>query len=362
VSNLTAPPTGQKRSLAADWAARDWKRLLLTNRTVMLVALLVIVVGGFSLLSAAGLLKADYNADYLSAALINLVPLTMLALAQTLVIVSGGGGIDLSVGSIVSLAGMIFGFTYGLWGWPLVPCIIATVLFGACCGLVNGVLVAYLGYPPLIVTLATYYAMWSISLVINGQKPISTKPVQELYALSKAVELPLIGQYLPLVPLGVFIFLIPTLLVVWLIMAKTTYGRRLFAIGTNDVAAAWAGISLPRTRAAAYIGSGAISGLVAVVTVCQFASARPDAGVSGNGMALPAVTVAVLGGVAITGGIGRVAGVGLAALLVVWLNAGILIAIEGNGGTQFQLFALGVILVGSALLNGFTNRRYAGGG
>ena len=98
------------------------------------------------------------------------------------------------------------------------------------------------------------------------------------------------------------------------------------------------------TRFKAYVYAGLISGLVAVVTVAQFASARPDAGVSGNGMALPAITIAVLGGVAITGGIGRVAGVVLATLLIVWLNAGILLAFVGNEGSQFQLLALGAVL------------------
>ena len=103
-----------------------------------------------------------------------------------------------------------------------------------------------------------------------------------------------------------------------------------------------------------------ISGLVAVVTVAQFASARPDAGVSGSGMALPAITIAVLGGVAITGSIGRVSGVVLATLLIVWLNAGILLAFVGNEGSQYQLLALGTVLIFAALLNGITNRRYGG--
>ena len=132
------------------------------------------------------------------------------------------------------------------------------------------------------------------------------------------------------------------------------------AIGTNDTAGEWAGLPVKDTRFKAYVYAGVISGLVAVVTVAQFASARPDAGVSGSGMALPAITIAVLGGVAITGGIGRVAGVVLAALLIVWLNAGILLAFVGNEGSQYQLLALGTVLVFAALLNGITNRRYGG--
>jgi ribose/xylose/arabinose/galactoside ABC-type transport system permease subunit len=172
------------------------------------------------------------------------------------------------------------------------------------------------------------------------------------------VELPVFGQYVPDVPLGLFTFLLPTVVVVWLLLSRTTYGRRLYGIGTNDVAARWSGLPVRDTRFKAYVYAGLISGLVAVVTVAQFASARPDAGVAGNGMALPAITIAVLGGVAITGGIGRVAGVVLATLLVVWLNAGILLAFVGNEGSQYQLLALGAVLIFAALLNGLTNRRY----
>ena len=130
-------------------------------------------------------------------------------------------------------------------------------------------------------------------------------------------------------------------MVVWLLVNRTVYGRKLYAVGTNDIAARFANIPVRRSRLLAYLASGLLSGIVAVVTVAQFASARPDAGSVGNGMALPAITIAVLGGVAITGGVGRVAGVILAALLVVWLNAGILLAFEGSDGSQFQLFALG---------------------
>lgn len=335
-------------------------RLLLTNRTVLLVGLLALVLAWMTILDVTGYLSAPYDLGYLAAALINLVPLAMLALAELLVIVSGRGGIDLSVGSIVSLAGMIFGFMYGLWGWPLWAAVLATIAVGALCGAVNGLLVAYVGFPPLIATLATYYAYWSLALVINKQQPISTEPILGLFDLSASVEITALGGLLPGIPLGVFLFLLPTVLFVWLLTAKTSYGRQLYAIGTNDTAARWAGLHVARTRALAYVIAGGIAGLVAIVTVSQFASARPDAGTSGNGMALPAITMAVLGGVAITGGLGRVGGVLLAALLIVWLNAGILLAFAGNAGSQFQLLALGLILVGAALLNGITVRRYSG--
>ena len=334
-------------------------RALLTQRIVLLAVLLVLVVVYFMVLGATGYLTAAYDFDYLSAALINAVPLAMLGFAELFVILSGRGGIDLSVGAIVSLAGMIFGFAYGRWGWPLWVAIVITAVVGAVLGLVNGILVAYIGFPALIATLATYYAYKSLAVVINNQRPISTKPIQNLYeSTARSVELPLIGSWIPNVPKGIFLFLLPTLVVVWLLLARTTYGRRVYAIGTNDVAAQWSAIGVRATRAGAYALSGLISGLVAVVTVGQFASARPDAGISGNGMALPAITIAVLGGVAITGGIGRVSGIVLATVLIVWMNAGIRLAFEGNAGPQYQLLALGVLLVFAALLNGFALRRY----
>jgi rhamnose transport system permease protein len=296
----------------------------------------------------------------MSASLINAVPLAMLGLAELLVILSGRGGIDLSVGAIVSLAGMIFGFAYGEWGWPLLPAILLAAGFGALCGALNGFLVAYVGFPALIATLATFYGYKSLAIVVNNQSPISTPPIQNLFSITRSVELPVIGAGIPDVPLGLFTFLLPTVIVVWLLLARTTYGRRLYAVGTNDVAGRWAGLPVRGTRFKAYVYSGLICGLVAVVTVAQFASARPDAGVSGSGMALPAITIAVLGGVAITGGIGRVAGVVLATLLIVWLNAGILLAFVGNEGSQYQLLALGTVLIFAALLNGLTTRRYGG--
>jgi ribose transport system permease protein/erythritol transport system permease protein len=351
------PPANGER---AETLGARLLRALLTQRIVLLAVLIVVVVIVFMINDAAGYLTASYDFDYMSAALINAVPLAMLGLAELLVILSGRGGIDLSVGAIVSLAGMVFGFAYGEWGWPFWLALLVTAAVGAALGAVNGFLVAYVGFPALITTLATYYAYKSLAIVINDQSPISTPPIQNLFSITESVELPLFGQYIPDVPLGLFTFLLPTVLVVWVLLARTTYGRRLYGVGTNDVAARWAALPVRGTRFKAYTYAGLISGLVAVVTVAQFASARPDAGVTGNGMALPAITIAVLGGVAITGGIGRVAGVVLATLLVVWLNAGILLAFVGNDGAQFQLLALGVVLIFAALLNGLTVRRFGG--
>ncbi|GAA2459292.1 autoinducer 2 ABC transporter permease LsrD [Actinomadura vinacea] len=332
-------------------------RLLLHDRVALLAVLLVLLVGWMKVLDQGGYLVGPYDAEYLAAALESFVPLCLLALAELLIIVSGRGGIDLSVGAIVSLTGMAFGFMVGEWGWPLWPSVPAALAVGAALGSVNGFLVAVLGFPSLIATLATYYAYSSLALVSNGNAPISNKPVQELHDLTAYMELP---GALPAVPKHVFTFMLPCAVLVWLLVHRSTYGRRLYAVGTNETAARFAGLPVSGVRFRAYTLAGLLSGVAAVVTVAQFASARPDAGTVGNGMALPAITIAVLGGVAITGGVGRVGGVIVAALLVVWLNAGILLYFEGSEGGQYQLLALGLLLVLSTLLNAVAQRRAGG--
>jgi ribose/xylose/arabinose/galactoside ABC-type transport system permease subunit len=364
---LTAPPAteppaavrGTQDDKNDSWRARAVQAVL-TQRIGLLAVLLVVLVAVMFYLSSANYLTAPYSPSYMASTLIDAVPLTMLAVAELLVIVSGRGGIDLSVGSIVSVAGMVFGFGYGEWHIPLALSILVTVLVGAVLGALNGALVAYLGFPALIATLATYYAYGSIAIVMNHQQPISTGPIQQLYSITTNVGIPGLGGVLPSIPLGIFTFLIPLLVVMWFLLRRTTYGHRLFAVGTNDVAAWWSGLGVAATRMITYTLAGAISGLTAVYYTAEFASARPDAGDAGNGLALPAITIAVLGGVAITGGIGRLAGVVLAAVLITWLDAGILLYFTGDTGTQVQLAALGLVLLAAALLNGVTSYRYGG--
>lgn len=361
---MTATTTTPADERRAQPSSRVRERLgsgLLRDRAALLLALIIVLIVAMSILDAVGLTSGRFNSDYLASTLIAYVPLALLALAELFVITSGRGGIDLSVGSMVSLTGIAFAMLYQQAGLPLLVSIVLAVLFGALLGAVNGYLTAYLGYPALITTLATFYAYRSIALVVSEQRPISGPEISEFYGAAKSVELPVIGGSLPLVPLGVFTFLIPVAIAAWFVLNRTTYGRKLYAIGTNDTAAQWAGIDTRRTRMMAYVSAGAIAGLVGVYTVAQFASARPDAGTSGSGMALPAITIAVLGGVAITGGIGRLSGILLAALLIVWLNASILLVVPGNEGAQAQLLALGVVLLGASLLSNATIRRRQAG-
>lgn len=360
-TSTTRPAKAEPSKSSAAASLRGWMaRGGLRERHVLLFGLIIVLLIGMTVLDVIGATSGNFTSDYLASSLINYVPIALLALAELFVILSGRGSIDLSVGSMVSVVGMVFGILYAQMQLPLVVAVVAAVLLGSLLGAFNGLLTAYFGYPALITTLATYYAYRAIALVITGASPISGPRIQEFYNAADSIALPFIGHYVPLVPIGMFTFLLPVAVIAWFVLNRTTYGRSLYGIGTNTTAAHWSGIDTRRTQLLAFVGSGAISGLVGVYTVAQFASARPDAGSSGAGMALPAITIAVLGGVAITGGIGRLSGILLAALLIVWLDASILLVVPGNAGAQLQFLALGLVLLGASLVSGWKPASFFG--
>lgn len=329
-------------------------RLLLTERVVALSALIVVLVIAFMALGANGFLYAPFNLRYMAISLEALVPVALLALAEMFVIISGRSGIDLSVGAMVSLSGMLFGHLIQNEGTSLALAIVLTMAFGVLLGTINGFLVGYFKFPPLIATLATSYAYASIAMVLSDQTPISGDRIAAANeTLTSKVEL----GTLP-IPLQVFTILVPMVVLSWLMLNRTAWGRSLLAIGTNDIAAQYAAQRVKLTRCSAYSMSGLLCGIAAVTNVAQFASARPDAGTAGSGMALPAITIAALGGVLIQGGYGRVSGVVTGALLVTWLNAALLISFQGSAGPRTQLLALGLILIGSILINSFAAKKY----
>ena len=213
-------------------SAGSMARALLEDRVALLVVLLVVLLGWFFALSAGGYLVAPYDLSYMASALESMVPLAILGLAQLLVIVSGRGGIDLSVGAMVSLVGMVFGFAYGMWEWSFLPALLLALAAGVVLGAVNGVLVAYLRVPALIATLATYYVYSSLALISNDNAPISNKPLQDLNSITHSVQLGGLA-----VPRQVFTFLLPVSVLAWLLVNRAPYGRRLYAVGTNEVAA-----------------------------------------------------------------------------------------------------------------------------
>lgn len=328
---------------------------LLTERSAALVLLTIVMLLIFWILGEQNILLARYDIEYLASSLEALVPIALLALAEMFVIMSGYSGIDLSVGAIVSLGGIFFGYFVQILGMPVAIAVFLTIFLGGLMGLINGIMVGYARFPPLIATLSTSYIYASLAMVISGQAPISGSKVAATNDLTSSIMI-----FNVAIPKQVITFLVPATIVSWIVLRWSNWGHRLVAVGTNEEAARYSALSVSRVRCIAYVVSGILCGLAAVVNVAQFASARPDAGMVGSGMALPAITVAVLGGVIIRGGYGKVGSVFLAALLVTWLNAGLLVSFMGSAGPRMQLLALGVILIGAVLVNTFTSKSTSG--
>ncbi|PNR95795.1 ABC transporter permease [Petrotoga sp. 9PWA.NaAc.5.4] len=269
------------------------------------------------------------------------VEIGLLALAETLIIISGKGGIDLSIGSILSLSAMTIGVLGGRMGINIWISVLVGIGVATLAGLLNGIAVSLIKIPPLLVTLSTMYIYDSIALLISMDQygnamPISNFPENYLF----------LGQKdLFNIPLQLIIVFIPIIIILHLILSKTVYGKRLYAIGSNDKVAKFSGIPNNRVRIIAYTLGGFLAGIAAMVMTSRIASARPDLGANLN---LRAITIAVLGGTNIIGGEGTIIGTVIAIFLITVLNNGMQLS---GVNPIWQDGVLGIILVASAIVN-----------
>lgn len=312
-------------------------RISFTDRRLFLVVLIVVVGAVMSFLSPY-FLRAD---NLLSMTQYGAV-LGLLALGQTLVILGGGGGIDLSIGSTMSLSTVVFGIAavrFGLDPWLAG---LVAIVAGALLGAVNAALINLLRLPPLIATLGTLYLYSSLALVLSNGVDINGFDRSGFAYLGQSK---VAG-----IPFQVIFVLIPVFIVAGIYMVRTRQGRQIYEVGNGSITAALAGVRVRKVRSSLYIYAGMLSGLAAVVNASWLLNAKPTAGL---GMELQAITIAVLGGVVITGGIGTVLGTLLGLTLVVVLNSGLQLAGVSN---TWQIGLLGAVLIGSVILNNIVMR------
>lgn len=312
-------------------------RFIATDRPRFLILVLVLAFVVFALTTADfATLYNVFNMTQYG------VEIGLLALGETLVIISGGGSIDLSVGSVLSLSGVFMGLLTmraGVTVWLAAP---LGILSGGLLGAVNALFITRLGIPALIVTLGTLYAYASAALVLTDTVPISGLP-EQFFVLGQSNVLG--------VPFQVLVIFIPVALVLHVALRRTIFGRTLHAVGTNEVAARFAAINVQAVRFWVFTLSGLLAGLAAVVMTSRVASARPDAGV---GYELQAITIAVLGGTSMLGGEGTVLGTILGVLVITVLSNGLQLA---GIHPIWQLGAVGIVLVVTVLLNQWLARR-----
>lgn len=231
----------------------------------------------------------------------------ILAVGMTFVILTGG--IDLSVGAVMALAGTI---AAGLMVNGVMPpfAILGGLGVGLGFGVVNGVLVAWGRMPAIIVTLATMGIARGFGLMYSGGYPISGLPSWFAWFGT--------GWIGP-VPVPVIIMFV-VYFIAWIILERTGFGRHIYAVGGNEQATRLSGVRVNRVKLAVYTISGLTSSIAAVILTARLMSGQPNAGM---GFELDAIAAVVLGGTAIAGGRGSIIGTLIGAVLLGILNNGL---------------------------------------
>jgi ribose transport system permease protein len=330
ISGRTAPATPATTAPNPTGAQAWWRRVEVTNLGLLIVLALLIVVGTAT--SDTFLTGSNLRNILVSSSVIGVV-----TVGATFVII--GGGIDLSVGAIVALAS-VWATTLQTQSYGPGVMIVCALLVGAGAGLVNGVLIAYGRLVPFIVTLSMLVGARGLAarMAENRTQLVNQQSIKDI-ATRDVLGVPLLVVVLALVGVAG-----------WLLLNRTTFGRRVFAVGGNAEAARLAGIDIRRTTLWLYTLSGICCGIAAVMIM-----ARTTTGSSTHGQLyeLDAIAAAIIGGTLLSGGRGTIVG----ALLGVGVFTTITnIFILNNLSTDVQNIAKGAIIVAAALLQRRTVR------
>ena len=258
--------------------------------------------------------------------------LALLALPMTLIIITAG--IDLSVGSTMALSAVILGLSFE-HHTPIAPACLFALLTATACGALNGFFIARIKVHPLIVTLATLSAFRGIAEGISEARPISGFPS----SFSFLGQGSLLG-----LPFPALLF-IGFAIITTIVLAKTPFGRFLYAIGFNPTASRFSGILVARIKLLLYTFSGTVAGLAAILFVSRRNTAKADIGL---GMELDVITAVVLGGTSIFGGRGRIPGTLLGILLIHETREFVSWHYQKD---ELNLIVIGALLILSVLLN-----------
>ncbi len=258
----------------------------------------------------------------------------MLAMGMTFVIIAGG--IDLSVGSIVGLSGGVVFILLTTFKMNLWLALLIGVLCSALCGLLNGAAVTKLGLIPFIATLGGQWVYRGILKLLNNGGTISIRNIAPEEAVSKVSFLGsgrLLGIPVPVYVVAFFAVLLTFLL------KRTTYGRSVYAIGSNKEAAAMSGINVKLVTLKTFILAGIMAGIAGILLASRMVSVQSSAG---TGYEFEGIFSAVVGGVSMAGGEGSVLGAIVGALIVATLRNGLNL----NGINSFwQQVILGILII-----------------
>ena len=262
-----------------------------------------------------------------------------LATGMTMVIILGG--IDLSVGSVIALSGVVAAGCVVNFGLPEAVGFIAAIAVGAAVGLFNGFIICKTDIPPFIVTLASMNITKGIALVLTGGAPIR--------CMTDAFKFPGAGYVGP-VPTPV-ILMIVIFVIAALMINKTQLGRHIYAVGGNVQAAKFSGISVQKVKFIVYAYTGVMAGIAGVVIASRLYSGQPTAG---DGAEMDAIASVVVGGTSMSGGSGRIGGTLIGVLIIGVLNNGLnLMGVDSN----FQYIVKGLVILLAVYVDFLRNKK-----
>ncbi|MCR5411170.1 MAG: ribose ABC transporter permease [Lachnospiraceae bacterium] len=265
----------------------------------------------------------------------------LLACGMTMVIILGG--IDLSVGSVIALSGVLAAGGVVRYNLPIVPAMMLGLLVGIVFGLFNGFVISKTTIPPFIVTLATMNIARGLAGVYTGGSPVRvvTKEWQWIGA-----------GYAFGIPVPVIIMII-VFIISLLIINRTKIGRYIYAVGGNNQAATYSGINVSKVKFFVYTYSGIMAGLAGIILASRMYSGQPTAG---EGAEMDAIAAVVVGGTSMAGGSGKLGGTLIGALIIGILNNGLNLM---NVNSFWQTVVKGVVILLAVMLDFFRTRKKA---
>jgi len=300
------------------------------HQRLLAFASLIILLVGFSIMSP-NFMQTSNMIAILQATSVNGV----LAIAATLVIITGG--IDLSVGTLMTFTSVTAGVVLTKAGMPLPLGVISAVAMGALCGLCSGFFVAKMKIPPFIATLGMMLILKGLSLVVSGTRPIYFSDTPGFDQISRGS---LIGEIIPSVPIpnGVLILFIVAIVASY-ILGRTVLGRYCFALGSNEEAVRLSGVNTDRWKMAIYALAGGICGIAGILIASRLNSAQPALGL---GYELEAIAAVVIGGTSLSGGRGTILGTLIGALIMAVLTNGLRVL---SVAQEWQTVVTGAIII-----------------
>jgi ribose transport system permease protein len=351
VSGSNQVPTKTKEPAPVSVAATNERRpsfigRVWSNQVTLLVLALIVMIVVFTIMN-----PIFFSLGVAGNILVQWAPIMMIAVGETFVIVAGG--IDLSVGSTLTVSSVIAAFAMaGLTGagWPdwaslLVGTVVA-IGIGALVGTINALLINFAKLVPFVASLATLGAGAGVAVVLTGGGPVAGGPPS-----AQGLSVPWLG---PLSWPAIIVIVIVT--IAGLFLHRARFGRYTFAIGGNAFAATASGISVRKHIAKVYILSGCFAGGAGMILYLQLGSGSPSAGVSDE---LTAIAAVVIGGASLMGGAARIGGSILGALLLSVLTSGLIII---NVDANWNQIVVAILIAAAAslqALRGISHRRRA---